>query len=59
MTDPFVWGPWAGMGRRSVPISIRQQRTGHRIRIALVVFSVIFVICCGLAGLSNWQGPQL
>lgn len=30
MTDNFVWGPWAGMGRRPTPINIRRQRSYAR-----------------------------
>lgn len=51
----FLYGPWAGMGKRPVPVCIRRR---HRARIALVVFGLIFLVCCGLAGLGHWQ-PQL
>lgn len=28
--ESFVWGPWAGLGRRPVPRSIRIQRSYQR-----------------------------
>lgn len=30
MDQDFVWGPWAGLGRRPVPRSIRRARSYAR-----------------------------
>lgn len=30
MSDDFVWGPWAGMGRRPVPVNLKRQRSYRR-----------------------------
>jgi hypothetical protein len=55
--DPFVWGPWAGMGKRPVPFSIKQRRR-NRTKAILVTAAVVVIVLGALAGL-HFEAPQL
>lgn len=58
MTDPEIWGPWAGLhSRPSLPYAIQRRR--QRVRITLAALSILVMICGALAALSNWQAPQI
>lgn len=56
MTDHFVRHRWVGMGHPAPPYNVQRRR--EHTRIALLVIGVLFIVGCGLAGLSDWQ-PQL